>query len=76
MNFYQDRFYIDKIINDSIQNYKNENDQLKEKIFQLENKIIEITNENEQLKNHFYYMPGGDGYYEAEENFKKLSLQS
>jgi hypothetical protein len=69
--FYENRFYIDKIINDSIVTYKTENEQLKEKIKELENKVILLKNENNQI----YYMPSNEGYYECEKRFNELSLQ-
>jgi hypothetical protein len=74
-NPHEARFYIDKIITDSIQNYKNENEELKERIKELEFKMNELQKENFILNEQIYYMPGNEGYYECEKRFKELSLE-
>src|SRR3989344_2051548 len=38
----------------------------------LEEENAKLKNKNERLKNKINYAPGGDGYYEAEEEFYKL----
>jgi predicted RNase H-like nuclease (RuvC/YqgF family) len=70
------RFYIDQIVNDSVQNYKNENQQMMDKIKELESTILKLQTENKILSDQIYYAPGNQGYIECEKRFNELKLNS
>lgn len=75
-NPFEARFYIDQIINDSVKNYKNENQQMIDKIKELESIILKLQTENTILTDQIYYAPGNQGYFECEKRFNELKLNS